>query len=447
MRVRVIGVALLAASSASGVALAGNLDSYYMSGEAALQAGAITADTRDGGAMWYNPAGLGDIAGLRLDVGANAFRLSFGGVPDLDAAGEDPEVTHLRTINFISIPASMTLTHRFGDVGVGFGLFVPTTDSSTIRTEIEERSASGDHTIELGLDAHSTITDYFVGPSFGFKISPEVSVGASLFVNYRTDLGVSTVEGSVTDRNGDVDAAFVAHETDDWQQIGAQAVFGIKLHPGRRWAAGIALRTPVLRLYQVRQRISALLRAEEGERPAPTNRFGDVAGFDAELISPSRVQLGLSRDFAPWHVALEANYQFPFEDGENQIELHAVANARAGLRYQWSRTFRVGGGLYTDRSPTVAKSFTENGLDYYGITIAGELSTPYGTIKKGHETFARPRGLVFATGLALSYAAGFGRVVRADVVTSESAAIGIEEVPTRAVDHELILHITSSLGE
>jgi hypothetical protein len=380
-------------------------------------------------------------------VGANAFRLSLGGIPDLDATGEDQQITRLRTINFISIPASMTLTHRFGDVGVGFGLFVPSTDSSYIRTQLKERSASGDHAIELGLDAHSTLTDYFVGPSFGLKISPEVSVGASLFVNYRTELGVSMVEGNVVDRDGEVEAAFVDHETDDWQQIGAQAVFGVKLHPGRHWGAGITLRTPVLRLYQVRQEISALLRSEHGERPVPTSRFDDASGFDSELITPSRVHLGLSRQFALWHASLEANYQFPFEDKENQIELHAVANVRAGLRYQWSRTFRVGGGLYTDRSPTEAKSFTENGLSYYGITVAGELSTPYETIKKGDETFARPRGLVFATGLALSYAVGFGRIVRADVVTSESAAIGIEEVPTHAVDHELILHVTSSLGE
>jgi hypothetical protein len=447
MRVRVIGATLLGASGVTGVALAGNLDSYYMSAEAALQGGAITADSRDGGAMWYNPAGLGEIPGLRLDVGANAFRLSFGGVPDLEATGKDPEITRLRTINFISVPVSMTLTHRFGDLGVGFGLFVPTNDSSYLRTQLKERSETGDHAIELGLDAHSTLTDYFIGPSVGWKIGREVSVGMSLFVNYRTELGVSAVEGNVIDPDGSVDAAFVDHETDDWQQIGAQGVFGIQIHPDRFWAAGITLRTPVLRLYQVRQQIRTLLTTENGQRPEPSNRFDETSGLDAEIIAPSRVHLGLSRRFELWHVSLEANYQFPFEEGENQIELLAVANARAGLRYQWSRTLRVGGGLYTDRSPTQAKTFTDNGLNYYGLTIAGELSTPYETIKKGDETFTRPRGLVFATGVALSYAAGFGRVVRADVVTSETAAIEIQEVPTRAVDHELILHVTSSLGE
>jgi hypothetical protein len=447
MRVRVAGAVLVAVSSASGGALAGNLDSYYMSGEAALQAGAITADTRDGAAAWYNPAGLGEIAGLRLDVGANAFRLSFGGVPDLDATGKDPEVTRLRSINFISVPVSMTLTYRFGEVGVGFGLFVPNDDSAYLRTQLREKAETGDHSIELGLDSRSTLTDYFVGPSFGLKISPELSFGASLFVNYRTELGVSMVEGNVVDGEGDVDAAFMNHETGDWQQIGAQAVFGIQLHPDRRWAAGITLRTPVLRLYQVRQKVSSLLVTQNGERPEATNRFEDEAGLDAEIISPSRVHLGLSRRFTRWHVALEANYQFPFEDKEDEIDLHAVANARAGGRYQWSRTLRVGGGLYTDRTPTEAKNFTDNGLNYYGITLAGELSTPYETIKKGDETFARPRGLVFATGVALSYAAGFGRVVRADVVTSESAPIDVQEVPTHAVDHELILHVTSSLGE
>ncbi len=398
MRVRVIGVALLAASSVSGGVCAGNLDSYYMSGEAALQGGAITADARDGGAMWYNPAGLGDIAGLRLDVGANAFRLSLGGVPDLDATGEDQEITRLRTINFISIPASMTLTHRFGDVGVGFGLFVPVTDSSTIRTQLKERSASGDHAIELGLDAHSTLTDYFVGPSFGWKVSPEVSVGASLFANYRTDLGVSMVEGNVIDRDGEVEAAFVDHETDDWQQIGAQAVFGVKLHPGRHWAAGITLRTPVLRLYQVRQKVARS--SDPSTARGPCRPIGSrTPRASRRSSSPLRGSIwgsaGSSRSgTARWRRTTS------FRSRTTRTRSSSTPWRTCAPGYAISGRAPSGWveGSTPDRSPTEAKSFTENGLNYYGITVAGELATPYETIKKGDETFVRPRGLVFATG-------------------------------------------------
>ena len=448
MRARVVSASLFAASSVAPAALGGNQDSYYMSGQAALQAGAVTADARGGGAIWYNPAGLAEIRGLRLDVGANAFRFDFGGAPDLDPVdAKDAEITRLRSINFGSVPAAMTLTHRFGDVGVGFGLFVPTDDTMYLRSQVTETTQSQRRAAELGLDAHSTLSDYYLGPALGLRLGPQLRVGASLFVNYKTSLAGSVVEGNIADREGALDVAFVDHDTDDWQQFGARAVFGVQLHPDRHFSCGIAVRTPVLRLYQVRQRVKVRLVAEHEERPVANNDFDETSGFDAEVIAPTRVQLGLSQSFGPWRVAAEANYLFPFEDSEQQIETLAVANARAGLRYEVSPTFKIGGGLFTDRATTDPKSFTQTGLDYYGITVAGELSTPYRTIQKGDETFAAPHSLVFATGVALSYAAGFGRVVRADVVTGEDATLTIVEVPTRAVAHELILHVTSSLGE
>jgi hypothetical protein len=448
MKTRAVSASLVAAISLTPPALAGNQDSYYMSGQAALQAGAVTADARGGGAVWYNPAGLAEIRGLRLDVGANAFRLDFGGVPDLDPIdAKNAEITRLRSINFGSVPAAMTLTHRFGDVGVGFGLFVPTDDTMYLRSQIKETTESKSRAAELGLDAHSSLSDYYLGPAVGLRLGSGVSIGASVFANYETSLGTSVVEGNIADGEGALDAAFADHETDDWQQVGAQAVFGVQIHPDRYFSAGLTIRTPVVRLYQVRQRVSVRLVAEHEERPVATNAFDETSGFDAEVIAPTRVQLGLSRSFGRWHVSAEANYLFPFEDSEQQIETLATANARAGLRYELSPTFKIGGGLYTDRATTDPKNFTQTGLDYYGLTLGGELSTPYETVQKGDETFDPPRGLVFATGVALSYAAGFGRVVRADVVTSEDASLTIVEVPTRAVAHELILHITSSFAE
>ena len=65
-RILLLGIA--ASVAVASRASAGNLDSYYMSGEAALQGGAVTADTQHGGAIWYNPAGLASISGSRLDT-------------------------------------------------------------------------------------------------------------------------------------------------------------------------------------------------------------------------------------------------------------------------------------------------------------------------------------------------------------------------------------------
>ena len=87
MQSRTARLAFLAASALPAASFGANLDGYYMDSNAALQAGAISADATGGGAVWYNPAGLATISGLRLDASATALRLSLGGVPSLDATG------------------------------------------------------------------------------------------------------------------------------------------------------------------------------------------------------------------------------------------------------------------------------------------------------------------------------------------------------------------------
>ncbi|HVJ15325.1 MAG TPA: hypothetical protein VM686_07790 [Polyangiaceae bacterium] len=445
MRVRPAALALVVASGATQASLASNLDNYYMSSEAALQAGAITADARGGGALWYNPAGLATISGLRLDVSVNALRLTLGGEADIESTDANVTIKRLPMMNLASVPAAVTLTRKFGDVGLGLGMFVPLDQTAFLRTQLRGRSTGGDGDIELGVDAHSTMADYFVGPGLGWRFSREVSLGASLFVNYRTELESAAVGGNVVPDNGERGALLV-HETIDWQQIGTQLVCGLELHPDRKWAAGLTLRLPVVRLYQVRQNVDMQL-VSVGGMIETENTFDEKSGWDAHVIAPPRVHIGLSRRFEAWHAALEANYQFPFSDEEQPRRLLAVANLRAGLRHQISPTLRVGGGLFSDRSPYDPKAFTDRALNFYGITLGGELSTPYMTVQKGDQAFTAPKALVFATGVALSYAVGVGRVVRADVVSAVPAELELREVPARMVAHELTLHIAATLGE
>src|SRR5687768_5653089 len=107
MRVRRAGLALLTATALTRASVAGNLDNYYMSSEAALLGGAITADAKGGGALWYNPAGLSQVEGLRLDVTVNAFRLSTGAMADVETPDPSAKTT-LQTVNLRSVPASIT---------------------------------------------------------------------------------------------------------------------------------------------------------------------------------------------------------------------------------------------------------------------------------------------------------------------------------------------------
>ena len=445
MRFRAAAVAVLVVGAFARTLHAGNLDGYYMGSQAALQAGAVTADATGGAAVWYNPSGLSEIEGLRLDASANAFRLSLGAVPDLETTDGDTSVTRLRTVNLATVPSSLTLTRRFGDVGVGIGVFVPAMDSTNLRSRIRGTLAD-EGASELGVDSQTMRSDYYVGPGFGWRVSPALNLGASLLVLYRSELSTSLVEASVAFDDGSPVLALVEHQTDDWQQIGVQGVLGLKLHPGRHWASGITLRLPVVRLYQMRQTVSVYQHVLAGDVEKSSD-FDQLDGFETLVMAPARVHLGLSRRLQLWHFALEANYQFPLSNDELRQDMVPVANVRAGVRRELSRSFRLGGGLYTDRSPIDARAFAERALDYYGVTFGGELATPYETVQKRSQTFPEPRPLVFATAVALSYAVGLGDIVRADVSIDDANALEVHEAPTRAVAHEIVLHVSSTLGE
>src|SRR5688572_11088713 len=105
-------------------ARAGNLDAFYLSGDAALQGGAITADVQGGGAVWYDPGGLAYITGLRLDVGVNGSAIRFGGTANLARPPPGTEVTRLTQLDLNVVPTALTVTRRFGPFGTAIGIFV-----------------------------------------------------------------------------------------------------------------------------------------------------------------------------------------------------------------------------------------------------------------------------------------------------------------------------------
>jgi hypothetical protein len=133
-------------------AAAGNLDSFSLGNDAALQGGAITADVSGGGAAWYKPAGLARLPGLRLDAGASAYVLRFGGAPDIDAVGEGAQEKHLTTL---SCPAGSPSSTRRATWGWGFGVFVPNQHTLFSRTRAERPIDASGLGVDLAADAHA----------------------------------------------------------------------------------------------------------------------------------------------------------------------------------------------------------------------------------------------------------------------------------------------------
>lgn len=423
-----------------------NIDRFYLSGDAALQGGAITADSRGGGGIWYNPAALAKLPHLRLDASMSAYALGFGGESDLDGASDQAKVTRLTSLDLRGVPAGMSITHNAGRFGIGFGLFVPTQTSSYLRTHIQDPKTAGSAPVDFGVDVTSTELEYFGGPSLGVALSSRVDFGVSLLVHYRSELEVAAV-GFALGEPTTPDATILTHTTRDWVQVGLEPVVGTQMRLTPNLRLGITLRFPSFRLYQVLQTLELGATSVAGSSTYES-RYADGTGFGATMVKPPRIHFGLSHDDGPNRIALELSYQFPFWNPEVQQDLRPLPNARLGGRRRISDTLAIGGGIFTNLSARRApKEFGEKQINYYGFTVAADMGTPY-EIRKRDGRMLTPYGrLNFGATLALTYSIGLGNIMRAQVGLSDGAGEPLRVALSSVIAHEIMLSLGSSLEE
>lgn len=444
----VIGVFVIAPRSAE----AGNLDSYYLSGEAALQGGAVTADTNHGGAIWYNPSGLADMRGSSLDASVSAYGLHWGGHPDVDAGALPAQTKRLTPTDFRIVPAALSYAMKLGRVTVGFGVFVPQQETLLLRSQIrwsaEPRAGTTSTASEFGVDYSGRQQDYFIGPSVGLGLAKRVNFGASLFVVYRNAQGI----GDAYLAYGDTMSLLTVqtHTAIDWQQVGLQPVLGLQLTLQHGWRVGFALRLPTYRIYEVRQTIETTtsgtsLSGGNGDSTLSSD-YGESSGFSTGMLLPARMHAGSSYAAGRGRVAIDLSYQEPYHNEAHGIDWAPTVNARVGARYRYNDDWTVGGGLFTDRSPMrEARRFGDTKIDYFGATACLDWGSQF-TAYRTHGSVAEPPSpLRFGTTLALSYAIGVGDVVSNTVDFTHGPSLTPSAKPV--VAHEISLHLASSLAQ
>lgn len=440
-------LALVANSTIAARARAGNLDSFYLSNDAPLQGGAITADVSGGGSIWYNPAGLANMAGLRLDVSASAYTLRLGGEPDISAAEDrGAQVTRMTTTDFQIVPSALTLTHEIGGVGLGFGVFVPRQSSTFLRVRVDQPETRSTTEFDLLVDYHDRVQEYYAGPSAAFSVAPHVDVGAALFVHYRNELASGFLNADY--EQGAERVTSTRHSTLDWQQVALQLVAGVQLEPSPVWHIGFTVRGPSFRVFNIRQLVdvqtTSVAGGDSAEAPATSRVFHEDFGFASAVVGPPRFHGGLSYTRDTTRLAFDLNYQLPLYSAALGIDSAAVLNARVGLREQVTPTLALGGGVFSDRSPVDGPlELAERRIDYYGLTLAADLTSHYGVSSRKGQPYSPPTPLVFGTTLALSYALGLGTLQQAHIGSDAS----VEGRRTDLLVHELSLHFGGWLSE
>lgn len=449
---------LVGAIVATPAARAGNLDSFFLGNHAAMTGGAILPVTRGSDALWYNPAGLGGVLTSSLDLSGSAFVVRFRDLPEAiqTTTVDGTRIDELGSIEILSVPTSLVFVRNFtrGLTGA-IGIFVPSQDEFRASHVTEAPAFGGTGT---GLDYDDGIfmrwrfAEYHTLLGLGWQIVPSFRIGLSLsFVYSATE--VSTQFWTHTYAPGQVQQPFqsVALVQQDIlaKSFGGQMSMGIQWEFAPTWHLGLTIRSPTL-LFAVWGDQFAVA-AFAGVFPGATAE-ADLAHDAAppeldgvEVLSPMRVLFGLSKEFGWGTLTLEGDVQPGFSNETLGIDMNVIGNARVGVKYDISKKFSGGVGLFTD----LAAEPPPDGLgtakvDYFGVAFGFEFRTPYKVSDK-----EGAKALVFSTTVGLRYALGIGE---AGAIRFNPSATGLEGDPyvedlvERAIFHEVTLHIGSAVN-
>lgn len=427
-------------------ALAGNADAFYLSGEAAMQAGAIVADSRGGGSVWYNPAGLASLSGTRLDVNVSAYAINFGAEADFDSTLPVNEETRATLPDINVVPAALALTRRFGKVGVGFGIFVPTQSVVALRTHLEAPPDEDGTALQFGYDATVRVQEYHLGPAVGWDPIENLSVGSSLLVNYRTHYESVNVASTVN--QGGQTYSSSNYSAVDSIGVGLEMVLGAQLQLTPTWRLGAVVRTPAVRLGQVQELVETNLSASSEDQLSEGMLFDEGLDIGTQLLTPFRFHFGASHELETVSASAEASVTLPLDNNLGGVSQRLTWNARLGLRGDVAPAWTLGGGLFTDRSASQTPTqFQERQINYYGATVALAWLNPYGVYARDGEVLDEPTSLIFGTSVAFSYALGVGSLASAEVGPAPGGGILMTPITSDVVAHEFSLHISSTISE
>ena len=436
---------------------AGNLDSFLLGNQAAMTGGAVVALTRDGEAIWYNPAGLG-AAGLHrsartmLDVSASAFALRIRPMAGAleTVLPDETIVADLTGIDILSVPSALVFVRRLiPGLSVGLGIFVPVQDEFQIEDVLRVKDADTflgkpvdyEQRGLLGWD----VTEYHLGLAVGWQATDTLRMGASVFVTYTTSRRTTEFWSHIgTPQTAFADVTTLQNTFEHRKAVGGHAALGVQWEPAPDWHLGLMIRSPTVFFATFAEgHILEIPAFKPITAPGSTLVNTDNTNRGLQVTRPLRVHLGVGYTFPGGSVSLEGDLQPALLNEEIAIERRLTWNLRAGTRFQVSKRVFLGAGLFTDRSPNPDPQLVGDlRIDYYGGTFGFELHTP-------HRVSGRPDSepLILATTLAIRYALGVGEYggIRVNPLSTNPGVQRVEYFQRDALFHEVSLHVGSAL--
>ncbi len=423
---------------------AGNYDSNLLSGSASLSGGSQVSLAEDGGALWYNPAGLGLINRKEFSLSGNGFMLRIRNNPGFmkTVVGEDIDKTATSSREIFVIASSVIMARSLTEnIGVAAGMFVPNMDRYDYY--LSHNGSQNDVNYKTAMGLKSDIDQFYYGFGLGWRIAPSISAGFNLFGYY----SMATYEFETTSvfRTIDPDDLYFNHVrvTGSQEIHGLMGSLGLKWDFLANWHLGFRISSPLLGIIIRNENKDEASIGIKGFDSNPDSGYNMVEGKTKEhgkLVIPMNAVLGLGYSSGKGSVSAEIQFHAPMEF-KNGSKKEFVINARAGGSFQITDTISMGAGVFTDFSPEKRTGDEASYIDFFGVTLGGKYISSYALVEN-----PKKDAIVFGTIVSLRYALGLGEF---NSVTFNPLTENLDNLVTvgnhKADFHEISLHISTEL--
>jgi long-subunit fatty acid transport protein len=426
-----------------GVAHASNQESVFLGNQAAMTGGAVAAWCDDGGAAWYNPAGLAQIERTSVDLSASAFVLRRYSLPQAAETriGGTRRTSDASFFELVSVPSALTVARKLSnDVTGALSVFVPQQEDLLVEAAFATGPEAG-FEYDWSFSASRRTARYYAGPSLGWRAAHQLRLGLSLFGTYESLETTRDFRSNLDNpTSADVTRSVITVDRRvSADRFGSTLVGGFQWDVSSQLALALVMRAPVLYVtgdtrIQL-ETTSTRLHASEPPAVAVEVRSFEEDTARLTVIEPARFTAAVAYRLGPGVVDLEGEWQSGV--ATQTRTRRAVWNARLGGTLSVSDTLSLGGGLFTDHSPDPRPStLGATRVDFYGAALGVRIQNAY-DVQRGGALVP----LVFSTTLALRYAVGHGEIgsLVFDPLTAPRDGVA------GATIHELGVHIGSAL--
>lgn len=353
-------------------------DSHYsnilVGDRAGALAGAYTAVSDDPSGMYYNPAGIAYAAENNLSLSVNGYTST-----SKEYKGVIGGRSWSRKSSGI-VPNFFGMLHSWGRVNIGLSYAVPDQiTENQYDTLFDLPSDTPGLTVAKFLVNHKTEDKtYHFGPSAAAQLTPNLSVGLTLYAHYRASDYVSNQMAWFS--NGQTNWFNQYMNVEEW---GVRPIFGLMWHQPSKFSLGLA----VSRVFVLRS--ENRLQMTEKERN-DTITIRDPPNSSDTRSYPYQIRLGAAFYPTPdWLITADAIYhaKADFELFGTKRSFDAVLNGALGTEYRFSKAFALRAGLFANRSstPEIRGVAGENGekVDVYGGSVALCLLTGKNSVSVG----------------------------------------------------------------